>query len=87
MAGFPSNVATAEHLFSYKPPTPEQVPIYEAINAVFLEAAKKLAGLMPEGADAVVALRKLAEARMATNAAVALAPPTPPRSFNMPTQG
>ncbi|HKX32094.1 MAG TPA: hypothetical protein VJ302_30690 [Blastocatellia bacterium] len=59
-------------IFSYHPPTPEQRETYEQINAVFIECAEKINALMPAGPGHTVAIRKLADARMAANAAVAL---------------
>lgn len=59
-------------IFSYHAPKPEQVDLYAQINAAFVECASKVNQLMPDGAGATAAIRKLAEARMACNAAVAL---------------
>ena len=66
------NDAEIEDLFSYHPPTPEQRGTYEEINAAFVECAKKIAPLLPGGPGKTVAVRKLSDARMSANAAVAL---------------
>ncbi len=59
-------------IFSYHPPTAEQREIYERINLAFQECAIAVAPLLPDGPGKTVAIRKLADARMAANAAVAL---------------
>lgn len=59
-------------VFSYHAPTPEQVEIYERINQAFRRCALEIAPVLPDGPGKTVAIRKLADARMAANAAVAL---------------
>lgn len=59
-------------IFSYHPPTEAQRETYEEINTAFIECAKSIAPLLPDGPGKTVAIRKLADARMAANAAVAL---------------
>lgn len=61
------------NIFSYHNPTPEQREVYEKINTTFQATAKVINELMPNGPGATVAIRKLSDARMAANAAVALA--------------
>ncbi len=61
-----------QDVFSYHAPKPDQVEKYEAINKAFLSCAEVINQAMPSGPGATVAIRKLAEARMAANAAVAL---------------
>lgn len=61
-----------EFIFNYHAPTPEQAAMYEGINKVFVVMAKDLASFMPAGPGKTVAMRKLAEASMACNAAVAM---------------
>jgi hypothetical protein len=61
-----------EDIFSYHPPAEHQREIYERINAAFIECAKKVVPLILDGPGKTVAIRKLADARMAANAAVAL---------------
>ena len=61
-----------EDIFSYHSPTSEQSRIYQEINEAFQRTAKIINKLMPAGAGATVAIRKLSEARMQANAAVAL---------------
>jgi hypothetical protein len=59
-------------LFSYHPPTPATLPKFAAIN----QAAKNFAEIVlqncPPSADRSDAIRKIREARMTANAAVAL---------------
>lgn len=60
------------NIFSYHSPTPEQAAVYAIINEAFQHTAKVINRYMPPGAGATVAIRKLSEARMQANAAVAL---------------
>lgn len=59
-------------IFTYHAPTPEQRETYEQINAAFVECAKKVASLMPDGPGRTVAIRALSDARMKCNASIAL---------------
>ena len=61
-----------EFIFTYHPPTPEQQKKYEEVNRIFVEAAKLLDPLMPDGPGKTAAIRKLSDARMGVNAAIAL---------------
>lgn len=61
-----------KNIFSYHPPTVEQQEVYQKINEAFQQTATTINELMPAGPGATVAIRKLSEARMAANAAVAL---------------
>lgn len=60
------------NIFSYHAPRPEQLIKYSEINDAFVYCAMVINEVMPPGAGATAAIRKLAEARMAANAAVAL---------------
>jgi hypothetical protein len=75
---FPTNHDTAVRLMSIYSPSPERMEKIDAIRVVLYKAACEVAGLMPEGADAVVALRKLQEAQ----AACVLAVVADPRPFS-----
>lgn len=59
-------------IFTYHPPTHNQAATYGLINDAFTECALKIAPLMPDGPGKTAAIRALASARMAANAAVAL---------------
>ena len=59
-------------IFTYHTPTTEQADKYAQINAAFQECAKTVTGLLPDGPGKTVAVRKLSDARMGANAAVAL---------------
>lgn len=59
-------------IFTYHMPTPGQREVYEQINAAFQQCAKTATKLLPDGPGKTVAIRKLSDARMAANAAVAL---------------
>jgi hypothetical protein len=60
-----------ENWFTYHSPTPEQLPKYQAIR----EAAKAFATVIvdntPSSADQTAAIRKVREATMTANAAIA----------------
>ena len=66
-------VELVEFIFTYHPPSPEQRATYDGLTAEFLRLALHVNAALPEGPGKTVAIRKLAEARMAANAAVALA--------------
>jgi hypothetical protein len=57
--------------FTYKAPTIETKPKFEAVTGEFLTLVDALYDLMPDGPGKTLALRKLAEARMAVNSAIA----------------
>jgi hypothetical protein len=59
-------------IFSYHPLTPEQCETCEKINEAFIQLALTICPLLPDGPGKTVAVRKLADARMSANAAVAL---------------
>lgn len=61
-----------EQIFSYHPPTPEQIPHYEAVRAGAKEFARILDEHVPACADRSAAIRKLRESVMTANAAIAL---------------
>lgn len=60
------------HIFSYHPTKDDQLEKYETVNKLFFELANKVNELMPNGPGHTTAIRKLADARMAVNAAIAL---------------
>lgn len=59
-------------IFTYRPPTEKQRELYERINIAFLECAQVVNAVTPDGPGKTVAIRKLSDARMAANAAIAL---------------
>jgi hypothetical protein len=61
-----------EEIFSYHPPNEQQRETYEQINQAYIQCAKTIAPLLPDGPGKTAAIRKLADARMASNASVAL---------------
>ena len=58
-------------LFTYQPPTEEQKADYGAIRDAALVFAEVIASRVPAGADRTVAVRKIREAVMTANAAIA----------------
>lgn len=59
-------------IFSDHPANQEQTEINLLINQAFIECAMKVIPLLPNGPGKNVAVRKMANARMACRAAVAL---------------
>lgn len=59
-------------VFTYHPPTPDQVAAYARIRDSAAELARVILDNTPVSADQQAALRKLREAVMTANAAVAL---------------
>jgi len=59
-------------LFTYHPPTPVTTPKFEAINLAAKHFAEVVAANCPPGPDRSDVIRKIREARMTANAAIAL---------------
>jgi len=57
--------------FTYHAPSQEQIPAYEEIRAAGLEFARTILRLTPPSADQSSAIRKIREAVMAANSAIA----------------
>lgn len=65
------SVAALKTLFTYHPPTGDQPERYERIRTKSLELALVIHESCPEGPDRTAAIRKLSEAVMTANAAIA----------------
>jgi hypothetical protein len=65
------NDARLVNWFIYHSPTPEQLPKYEAIRAAGLNLVRVIAENTPASADQTAAFRKVREAVMTANAAIA----------------
>ena len=61
-----------ENIFKYHAPEGDQPGRYDAIRTAALAFAKVLDANVPDGADKAAAIRKLREAVMTANAAIAL---------------
>lgn len=61
-----------EDLFTYHPPTPDQIPRYTKIRDAAKAFAHVLLECAPDSADRMAAIRKLRECVMTANAAIAL---------------
>jgi hypothetical protein len=59
-------------IFTYHSPTDEQLPKYEAIRGMAKVMAQTILENTPPGPDQTTAIRKLREAVMTSNAAIAL---------------
>jgi len=70
IAGMPRD--PLDEFFRYHPPTPEDLPKYAAINQAAKNFAEVVRANCPDSADYRDAIRKIREARMIANAAVAL---------------
>lgn len=60
-----------ENWFTYHSPTPEQLPKYQAIREAGLNLATVIVENSPASADQTAAIRKIREACMEANAAIA----------------
>ncbi len=60
-----------QHWFTYHPPTEDDIPKYLAIRQSGLGLARIIYDLCPNSADKSVAIRKVREAVMTANAAIA----------------
>lgn len=59
-------------MFIYHPPSPEQIPKYNAINQAAKNFAEIILQTCPPSADRSAAIRLIRDARMTANASVAL---------------
>jgi hypothetical protein len=57
--------------FEYHPPTEETLPKHQKVTAIFINVVDKIWDVVPDGPGKTLALRKLSEARMAFNSAIA----------------
>ena len=72
--GQPCNATSMDktvHVFTYHPPTEETIPKYNAIREAGLAFAKVIEANAPPSPDRTVAIRKIREAVMTANAAIA----------------
>lgn len=60
------------HMFTYHPPKPEQIPKYTELREAAETFAQTILRLTPGCADQTAAIRKVREAVMTANAAIAL---------------
>lgn len=60
-----------EHIFTYHPPTPDQIPKYNAIREKAKELAQVIVDNVPPSADQTASIRQLSEAVMTANAGIA----------------
>ena len=61
-----------DHVFAYHQPTADQVVSYAELRQKGKELAQLIEKLCPASADRTVAIRKIREALMVANAAIAL---------------
>jgi hypothetical protein len=61
-----------ENIFKYHAPTPDQLPKYETLRSAAKAFAQSIVDNSPEGPDQTAAIRKVREAVMTANAAIAL---------------
>jgi hypothetical protein len=62
---------TLENWFTYHPPSSDQLVSYEKLRSSALDFAKAINDLAPDSADKTAAIRKVREAVMTANAAIA----------------
>ena len=61
-----------EKVFTYYPPTKNQIPRYEIIRNLAKEFALQLCAYCPDSAEKTLAIRKLQECVMYANASIAI---------------
>lgn len=64
--------AQLDHVFKYHAPSPDQLPKYEALRSSAKAFAETIMRNVPPSADRTAALRKVREAVMTANSAIAL---------------
>ena len=67
----PIGEAELDNWFTYHAPTPEQVTAYAALRAAARSFAREVVTWTPPSADQTTAIRKIREAVMTANAAIA----------------
>jgi hypothetical protein len=67
-----SGPVSLEWIFQYHKPTEDQIPRYERLRAAALEFSKVIEAECPNCADRTAAIRKVREAVMTANAAIAI---------------
>jgi hypothetical protein len=63
--------ATLQNWFTYHSPSADQLPKYQAIREAGLNLAKVISDNSPSSADQTASIRKVREAVMTANAAIA----------------
>jgi len=63
--------ADLENWFTYHAPTPDDIPKYKDVRKAGLKLAETIKENCPRGADTSAAIRKVREAVMTANAAIA----------------
>ena len=70
-----ANIEALDHVFAYHSPTPEKLPRFAAVRSSAREFARCVLMNTQRSADQVDAIRKIREAMMTANAAIALEQP------------
>lgn len=65
------NQKTIDHLFTYHPPSQDQIPKYNELREAAKKFAKTVYRLTPEGEEKKIAIQKIREAVMFANASIA----------------
>jgi hypothetical protein len=61
-----------DHAFKYHAPTPEMLPLFEALRSSAKEFARQVLICCPSSADRTAALRQIQDAVMTANRSIAL---------------
>ena len=64
-------IEVLENWFTYHAPSPDQLTAYAKLRQSALDFAKAINDLVPDSADKTAAIRKVREAVMTANAAIA----------------
>jgi hypothetical protein len=65
------DISTIENWFTYHAPSPDQLVAYEKLRSSAKDFAKAINDLVPDSPDKTAAIRKVREAVMTANAAIA----------------
>lgn len=68
---FKTTPEDVEHMFNYHAPSPDQIPKYEELRKAAGDFAQTILRLTPGCPDQTAAIRKVREAVMTANAAIA----------------
>lgn len=72
----PGGTVDLDHLFTYHPPTPDQIEVYQRLREAGKDLAVLIGDLVPSSPERSTAIAKVRESVMWANAGIACARPT-----------